>query len=118
MITEIRIRASPIQRQIQCLAIPDIVVSKLCSHVGECRHDVETLAINERVCGIGRRPVKRAGTEAADLDFVGPDIRVDDGKVLVENEAVLVIRLECVIARGRIWSVVRTSFFGTEAWAS
>lgn len=65
---------------------------------------MQALRVSEGVGRIRGRPVEGAGTETANLDFVGPDGWVNGIKVLIEDEAVLY----CVsIEMARVVMVVR-----------
>lgn len=99
MVIKIRVRTGTIQSEVQCRTIPDIVIGEGRSHVGECRNDVQALGVSEGVRRVGGRPVEGAGAESADLDFVGPDGRVDIVKVLIEDEAVLLV-VSMMLMRG------------------
>lgn len=56
---------------------------------GECRHNVQPLLVDVRVALVSGCPVKGAGAEAVELDFVGPNVFVERLEVVFINEAVL-----------------------------
>ena len=77
--------AAAIGSEVHGEAVGDLLVADGSGFVGECRNDVEALSIDERVLGVGSRPVEGTGSVPVNLDLVVPYVRVKGFEGLIEN---------------------------------